>query len=171
MRYAIILGPLILLASNTNCGCRKQPAEITSSAPTISVNALRIQQEASSLLAAGREHEALQKYREVLALHPDLEHVRSMVDELTQRTDPRTWLEKHPTDWGAWMSIFAEMINSNMLDEAEAHLTRLPDGHEPQEYRMALDLKRQFIIVKERSQQAESTAPVKAAPSASSTVR
>ncbi len=153
MKFATTLGSLLILAAFTHCGCRKQPAEFTPSAPTMSKNAALIQQEAFCLLADGRDHEALQKFREVLVLHPDFKHVRSMVDELTQRTDPRTWLEQHPSDWGAWMSIFAELMNSNMFAAAEAHLNKLPDGHDRQRYRTMVEDKRLFL---ERTKKRES---------------
>lgn len=169
MKFATILGSLIILAAITHCGCRKQPGEITPIAPTMSVNAALIQQEAFSLLHAGRDHEALQKFREVLALHPDFKHVHSMVDELTQRTDPRAWLEQHPSDWGAWMSIFAELMNSNMFAEAEAHLKKLPHGHDPEKYRASLDNKRSFLQHRQKTGEVPTSASTATNQSALST--
>ena len=122
--------------------------EAVPSATSISLEAIRIESEAFELQAAGRNREALQKFREVLVLHPNLTHIRLMVDELTQQMEPRTWLEQHPSDWGAWMSIFAELSNSNMFPEAEAHLKKLPAGHDPQRYITALTERRRWIELK-----------------------
>ena len=113
--------------------------------PLISRDALRMEREASALYAAGREREALQKYKEVLRLHPDITHVRQRVDELTRTTNPRAWFDKRPSDWGAWMEVFAELINSNLLDEATAHLDKLPDGYKRQKYEDSIEQRRKAI--------------------------
>lgn len=114
-------------------------------APTISLAAVQIWREGDRLLAAGDRTNALMKYKLVLVLYPNLGQVRTMVDELTQDTDPRAWFQQHPEDWGAWMCVFAELVNSNALAEAEEHLKTLPAGHDPETYKRSINERRHAI--------------------------
>ena len=139
------LGSMIIIFRTPTCAAQdNSPTNIQSVAKH---PALILYSEGERLMLAGDNVAALEKYKQALSLRPDWDDAKSMVEYLTQMTSPNEWLKTHPSDGDAWMRVFADLINSNRLDEAREHLKKMPPDYDLREYERAIDARAQAIAV------------------------
>ena len=139
------LGSIIIIFRTPTCAAQaNSPTNIQSVAK---YPALQLYGEGDRLMRAGDNAAALEKFKQALSLRPDWDDAKTMVEYLTQMTSPNEWLETHPNDGDAWMRVFANLINSNRLDEAREHLKKIPPDYDLKEYERAIDVRAQAIAI------------------------
>ena len=152
------LGFIVSVWGNLAYAAQANPSSNVQGVVTQKSPAYQAQQifiEGNRLWREGDNASALEKYKQALALRPDWDAAQTMVDALTQQVAPHEWLETHPDDGNAWMFIFAELINSNRLDEAREHLKKIPPGRDPRQYEQAIDARARAIAVGSRDSSPE----------------
>ena len=86
--------------------------------------------------------EAAREFRHVVELAPGWPSARDNLAYCMKRSDPIAWFTEHPDDEEAWTLAFQIMINSNLLDEAQHHIDRLPLGRRRDVYQKILETRK-----------------------------